>query len=823
MAARRSGGILHGQLNILSRLGVVGDLTDGQLLRRSLGAGEGGAQAAFTALVERHGPMVLQVCRQVLGDSHDAEDAFQAAFLVLLRKAGSVRNADSVASWLHGVAYRVSRRARIAAIRRKAHEQRGAEMKALREGRESHRPESWPELHEEIARLPARYREPMVLCYLEGLTTGVVAQRLRCPQGTVLSRLARGRERLRAKLIRRGLAPVDGVATRPLPPEPEATSVPGTLLIATVQLGTRFLEQPAAAAPVSVSVASLAEGVLRAMWWSKLKAGVLLGLAMAAMGVGAGAVLAYQEKTEGRIVRPREATQKAATPGAGPPEATTPAVSSPAAFVPLPPRGELHQLLRRASSEAITLAKAKPMPSSWCLTTIASVQVKAGDLDGARATFAEAEKEAEGGAGGGAANPWNLWRIGHHQAECGLKEEARATLRRAVKAVPGVVGDYQKDSWTVRNLSVIVQDQAMLGDREEARKTVDQLLEFASKFFESSRIRNARDVDAPQVAAALAAVGDFEAAFRWSEGVHNSGNVAGEIAVTAAKTLDWADARRFVREAADRLAKMQQVDDTYFGLSDLAEAQARLGDVEGARRSAKAIGEGPSRGGYDMTDGQPYALIRVAARQREAGETLGARETLRDAFRSVRDHPRMRGRDGRYLQVALGQIANGDLEGAAQTVDAMEGKRSEVLASMARAYAARGDDAAARTTFARALIDARRTAKDPPPPSPESREVPGAFQNMSAVALMGLAEVQAIAGDVPGAVKTVRSIDDPNVQRFAFLKVVSARATAGDVAGALRLCLDESRTPEDRRSALESLGRGVDARLSLKPPTGRAE
>ena len=169
--AARSGGELLSQLHMLSTLGVVGDLTDGQLLWRCRGADDdGGREAAFTALVERHGPMVLSVCREVLGDSHDADDAFQATFLVLLRKSGSVRNVDSVASWLHGVAFRIGRRAKADAIRRIARERRMAEIRALRRDRETCRPEHLPELHEEIARLPLRFREPLVLCYLEGLT-----------------------------------------------------------------------------------------------------------------------------------------------------------------------------------------------------------------------------------------------------------------------------------------------------------------------------------------------------------------------------------------------------------------------------------------------------------------------------------------------------------------------------------------------------------------------------------------------------------------------------------------------------------------------------
>jgi RNA polymerase sigma factor (sigma-70 family) len=739
--------------------------------------------------------MVLKVCRQVLGDSHDADDAFQATFLVLLRKAHSVRNADSVASWLNGVAYRISRNARVAGIRRRAHERRGAEMRAPKDAGEADRPESWPEIHEEIARLPARYREPLVLCYLEGLTTGAAAHRLRCPQGTVLSRLARGRERLRVRLIRRGLAPGDRVGTRDLPPGPEATGVAGALLSATVRLGTRFFDDPTAAAAVSASVASLVEGDLQAMLWTKMKAGALLGWALAALAAGAGAALAYQDRPEGRDVRSREAPRKAARP----------AVSSSIVFVPLPARGDLHRLLRRASSEAIALAKTKPASSSWCLTTIATAQAKAGDLDGAGATFVEAVRESEGG---GAANPWNLWRIGHHQVVCGLKEEARATLRRAVQVMPGVEGDYQKDSWTVRSLSVIVQDQAVLGDTEDARKTVERLLAFSNTFFETSPIKNARDVDSPMIAAAIAAVGDFEGAFRKAEGVQNGGNVLGEIASAAARTLDRAAARRFVREAADRLATMKWVDDTYFGLSDLAEAQARLGDVEGARRLARAIGEGPSRGGHDMTYGQPYAMIRVATVQREIGDTIGARETLREAFRSVNDHPRMRGRDGRFLQVASGQIASGDLEGAARTVAAIEGDRPETLASLSRAYAARGDDAAARTSMTRALIDARQAARNPPSLDR---------------AVMELAEVQAMAGDVPGALKTARAIRDPMYQEWALQRIISARATAGDVAEALRLVLDESKTPEERRAALQGLGQGVEIRLALPWPTRRSE
>jgi RNA polymerase sigma factor (sigma-70 family) len=817
MAARSSNAELQNQLSILSIVGAVGDLTDGQLLQRFLCAHQGEGQAAFTALVERHGPLVLHVCREVLGDSHDSDDAFQATFLVLFRKARSVRKADSVASWLHGVALRVARRAKADSARRMVHERRGAEMRA--NDSKTHRPESWPELHEEIGRLPARYREPLVLCYLEGLSSAAVAQRLRCPQGTILSRLSRGRQQLRARLIRRGLAPVNSDAARTLPTQSVPANVPGPLLAATLQLVTGLLEEPAAVGLIQASVASLTKGVLQAMLWHKLKMGGLAGLALAAIIVGAGAALAYQEtKTQGRVAPSPNMKRNPAAAVVSAPGAANAAGLSAAVIVPMPPRAELRRLLRRAASEAVVLAKNKPVPNSWCLTTIATAQAKAGDLDGARVTFADAATQAGGGFGG-RPNSWNLWRVGHSQAECNLRAEARTTLAQGVKALPGASGEDQTDLRALDTFAVIARDQAGIGAHADSRKTVELLLAFSQKYLESTKTGNARAVAARKVAPALAAVGDFDAAFRWSEGFLSSGDVLGEIAVAASKSLDRPTARRFVREAADRLAKLRSAEETYFGLINLAEAQARLGDVEAgdiaaAKRSARAIGEAPSRFGNDMSDGQPCALGSVAALQYESGDTAGARETLREAYRSVRDHPKMRERDGRYGQIARGQLAVGDLAGALQTVAAIEINKAAILAPIARAQAAAGDHAAARATFARALADAGLPFENPPPANREQTKPSGKRHPLFSPELAFLAEIKAMAGDVPGALQTLRSIDDEFYERSGLERIVSARATAGDVAGALRLCLKESKTQEERVAALQGLGQGVDTRLS---------
>jgi RNA polymerase sigma factor (sigma-70 family) len=169
VAIRTNGTVLR-QLQTLFDLGSIGDLTDGQLLERFTTNGDESAELAFAALVERHGPMVLRVCRNALVDPNDAQDAFQVTFLVLVRKARSLWVRDSLGPWLHRVACRVASRARASAARRRSYERRAAESRPAL----MFPPDDWKDvcsiLHEEIDRLPERCRVPVVLCDLEGLT-----------------------------------------------------------------------------------------------------------------------------------------------------------------------------------------------------------------------------------------------------------------------------------------------------------------------------------------------------------------------------------------------------------------------------------------------------------------------------------------------------------------------------------------------------------------------------------------------------------------------------------------------------------------------------
>jgi RNA polymerase sigma factor (sigma-70 family) len=276
-------------LRTLFQVGTVGGLTDGQLLERFTTRGGDAAEQAFEALIERHGPMVLRVCRRVLADPHAAEDAFQATFLVLVRRARSIRDQDSVGSWLHGVALRVAAAARVTAARRRIHEEKRRGM-AARHVEFADPDDLGRALHEEVGRLPARYRGAVVLCYLEGHTYEEAAVQLRCPVGTVRSRLAWARQRLRDRLVHRGLAPTAGAFGVVVVAETASSAVPTALTEATVQAALRFAAGPAAAAgTVSATVAALTEGVLKAMLLTKLKltlaTALILGVAASGMGV----------------------------------------------------------------------------------------------------------------------------------------------------------------------------------------------------------------------------------------------------------------------------------------------------------------------------------------------------------------------------------------------------------------------------------------------------------------------------------------------------------------------------------------------------------
>jgi RNA polymerase sigma factor (sigma-70 family) len=259
---------LHKVIKHLRNVLVMQDaarMTDGDLLQRYLQRRD---EAAFEALVRKHGPMVLAVCRRVLRNLHDAEDAFQATFLVLVRKASSLRSPSRVGNWLYGVAFRTAQEAKRAALKRRTKEAKAMPRTGASEDSCSDLREA---LDQELERLPEKYRAVVVLCDLEGASGKEAARHLALPEGTVASRLARGRAMLGKRLARQGLMS-GGALAGILAQDAASACVPTSLLVSTVKAATLFAAgQGATAGLISVEVAALTEGVLTAMLLSKVK------------------------------------------------------------------------------------------------------------------------------------------------------------------------------------------------------------------------------------------------------------------------------------------------------------------------------------------------------------------------------------------------------------------------------------------------------------------------------------------------------------------------------------------------------------------------
>jgi RNA polymerase sigma factor (sigma-70 family) len=289
VARVRNGAVLK-HIRSLFNVGVTAGLTDGQLLEQFARRHGEASELAFAALVERHGPMVLRTCRGIVRDEHDAQDAFQATFLILVRRGGALWVRDSLGPWFHRVACRVATRARLVTDRRRAAEGRAAEAARDRVGNPA-LDDRWRVIQEEIDRLSDHYRIPIILCDVENRTYEDTARHLGCPIGTVKSRLARGRERLRERLARRGLIPASGLVGVGLLAEPARAMVPVALVESTCRAAVWTVTAKGAGGPFSASVAALVKGVSRTMAMTKLCKVASAGLVLGVVAIGGGALI----------------------------------------------------------------------------------------------------------------------------------------------------------------------------------------------------------------------------------------------------------------------------------------------------------------------------------------------------------------------------------------------------------------------------------------------------------------------------------------------------------------------------------------------------
>jgi RNA polymerase sigma factor (sigma-70 family) len=307
---------LRGVIQTLRRATLPAEeagLTDGQLLERYVRSRE---EAAFAALVQRHGPMVWGVCRRLLGSPQDAEDAFQATFLVLVRKAAAVVPRDMVANWLYGVAQQTALKARATTARRRAREKQVTAMPEPVLQPQALWDDLQPLLDQELGRLPDKYRALIVLCDLEGKTRKEAAQHFHVPEGTVASRLATARAMLARRLARSGLAVSSAALAALLAQNAASAGVPASVASITIKAASLFAAGPAAAPGVlSATAVALANGVLKTMLLTKLKTATAILMMAALLGTGAAALT--QQVLADRPAAPSQEKQVLAEKPAG--------------------------------------------------------------------------------------------------------------------------------------------------------------------------------------------------------------------------------------------------------------------------------------------------------------------------------------------------------------------------------------------------------------------------------------------------------------------------------------------------------------------------
>jgi RNA polymerase sigma factor (sigma-70 family) len=307
MPASQINGVIR---HLRSVLGDGAEVTDERLLEDYISHRD---RAAFAALVQRHGPMVWGVCRRVLGNHHDAEDAFQATFLVLVRRAASIASRELLANWLYGVAHQTALKARAIAARRKGRERQVNDMPEPAETRQDQWRDLQSLLDEEVSRLPDHYRGVIVLCDLEGKTRKEAAGQLHCAEGTVASRLTRARAMLARRLTQRGVTLSGNALAALLAHQAAAASVPSSVVASTIEAASLFAAGQAATGAVSVKVAALTQGVITTMLVNKLASAFAVVLILGLVATGATLLTC---RTAGGQDEKKATAQKPAEPAA---------------------------------------------------------------------------------------------------------------------------------------------------------------------------------------------------------------------------------------------------------------------------------------------------------------------------------------------------------------------------------------------------------------------------------------------------------------------------------------------------------------------------
>jgi RNA polymerase sigma factor (sigma-70 family) len=619
-------------------------MTDSELLESFVSRRD---EVAFEALVRRYGPMVFNVCGRVLQDPHDAEDAFQATFLVFVRRAASIAKRQLLGNWLYGVAYRTARAAKSAAGRRRAKE-------ATVVPRQASPPEDAGQelqrlLDQELTRLPDKYRIPVVLCHLEGKTRREAAQQLHLHEGTLSSRLARARILLAGRLARFGLIVPGGTLAAAMFQQTGSAALSPSLLNSTVKAGALVLAgQAPITGAVSVEVAALTERVLKAMLVTRLKIAAAVLLIVGVLGGGLFAQLPLSG-TPGEV-KPVDAT-KGAVPGPAP-----------------KPGKQLQEVLGKAVGLAAgVMDEAR---KAFALMNIATAQAKTGDRDAATRTFARATAVAKAithtdASKGEVQKGWTLMFIAQAQAEAGQIEDALATA-----GIIDTAGVNCKE-WA---LGAIAAAQTKARDVKGALKTIESIPD------------SGKSLALKQVAEHLAAAGEGEQALKVVEGIQDeSDRVEALTKIAAAQCLagDGDRAKKVIalaRRIADGIEDGNSDLNTSrkaWALTLVALAQIESGDEKGGLKLADDF-KGSRR--------REMILADVAIRRARAGKVKEASQAVDDIRDGIQKAEVLRA-------IAAAQARTGDFQEARKTIDAIGSisEKAEALLDVAAVRLKAGD------------------------------------------------------------------------------------------------------------------------------------